>query len=316
MYIDRNSHLKTEERDINWGGDGPTQHGPIRDSMTDSSYSLHHPKVLGLVVFLFVAGLLPGCSRKIPVAMPSSPAPRNVATVPPASTPPVSESGSKVVEKCFLDPGTSQTVTHEVAPLETLWRISKMYGVSIDSICAANSLKPVDPIYQGQKLIIPNAKAFRNIIPLYSNSRWKYIVIHHTATDVGKAFLIHRTHQDRGFWNGIGYHFLIDNGTLGKGDGQIEAAPRWIKQQSGAHCNSGGMNEKGIGIALVGNFSVELPTERQLQSLTYLVKTLCQYYHIPASHIIGHHDAPGANTECPGKRFPLTTVRQCLDRPN
>jgi hypothetical protein len=43
---------------------------------------------------------------------------------------------------------------------------------------------------------------------------------------------------------------------------------------------------------------------------------LCQYYHIPASHIIGHHDAPGASTEGPGKRFPIATVQHCLDRPD
>jgi N-acetylmuramoyl-L-alanine amidase len=219
------------------------------------------------------------------------------------------------VEKCFTDPGATQTITHEVAPLETVWRISRMYDVSPETIYAANSLKPGDPIHQGQKLLIPNAKALRNIIALYPNARWKYIVIHHTATDVGKSYLINRSHLDRGFWNGLGYHFLIDNGTLGKGDGQIEVAPRWIKQQSGAHCNVAGMNEKGIGIALVGNFNNEVPTANQLQSLNYLLKTLSQYYHIPVAHIIGHRDAPGAATECPGKRFPMTSVRQCLARP-
>ncbi len=83
---------------------------------------------------------------------------------------------------------------------------------------------PAIPIYQGQKLIIPNAKGVSEYYSPLPNSRWKYIVIHHTATDVGKAYLINRSHLDRGFWNGLGYHFLIDNGTLGKGDGQIEAA--------------------------------------------------------------------------------------------
>ncbi len=190
-----------------------------------------------------------------------------------------------------------------------------MYDVSPEAIYAANSMKPGDPIHQGQKLIVPNAKGVRNVIALYPNSRWKYIVIHHTATDVGKAYLINRSHLDRGFWNGLGYHFLIDNGTLGKGDGQIEVAPRWIKQQSGAHCNTAGMNEKGIGIALVGNFNDELPTTNQLQSLTHLLKTLSDYYHIPAANIIGHRDAPGSATECPGKRFPMASVRQCVARP-
>lgn len=272
-------------------------------------------KNLHSALLLFIALVLTACVHKVPAIPPSGP-PASAVTA--ASSPKPyqpGDSGAKVVEKCFVDPGTTQTVTHEVAPLETVWRISRMYDVSPEAIYAANSLKPSDPIHQGQKLIIPNAKSFRNVIALYPNPRWKYIVIHHTATDVGKAYLINRTHLDRGFWNGLGYHFLIDNGTLGKGDGQIEVAPRWIKQQSGAHCNVAGMNEKGIGVALVGNFNDDPPTAGQLQSLNYLLKTLSQYYHIPASHIIGHRDAPGAATDCPGRRFPMVSVRQCLARP-
>jgi N-acetyl-anhydromuramyl-L-alanine amidase AmpD len=200
--------------------------------------------------------------------------------------------------------------------LETVWRIAKMYDVDPESIYSANRIRPQDPLRIGQKLVIPNAKALRHVIALYPNSQWKYIVIHHTATDIGKAFSIHQSHQDRGFWNGLGYHFLIDNGTLGKGDGQIEVAPRWIKQQCGAHCKAGGMNDKGIGIALVGNFNQEQPTPTQLQSLVYLLRTLCDYYQVPPSRIVGHRDVEGAATECPGSRFPWSSVRQCLASPD
>jgi LysM repeat protein len=143
--------------------------------------------------------------------------------------------------------------------MESIWRLSKMYEVSMESILEANRLKPGEPIQVGQKLIIPNTRVFRNVIPLYPNAEWKYVVVHHTATDIGNATLIHNSHHDRGFWYGLGYHFLIDNGTLGKGDGQIEASPRWIKQQPGAHCKANGMNAAGIGVALVGNFSSEQP---------------------------------------------------------
>jgi N-acetylmuramoyl-L-alanine amidase len=64
------------------------------------------------------------------------------------------------------------------------------------------------------------------------------------------------------------------------------------------------MNEKGIGICLVGNFSKGRPSKRQLKSLAYLVNQLREYYKIPKSHIIGHGNVKGASTECPGKRFP------------
>jgi N-acetylmuramoyl-L-alanine amidase len=277
--------------------------------MLKPSLASNYRRTLSAILLLCLGLILAACSHKVPAASPTGSLPP-----PPRPSQPL-ESAPRVVEQGTVDSGARQTITHEVAPLETIWRLSRMYDVSPEAIYAANALKPGDTIHPGQKLVIPNAKALRNVIPLYPNTQWKYIVIHHTATDVGKAFSIHRSHLDRGFWNGLGYHFLIDNGTLGKGDGQIEVAPRWIKQQSGAHCNSGGMNEKGIGVALVGNFNEEDPTSNQMQSLVYLLKTLSQYYHIPAAHIIGHRDAPGASTECPGRRIPLTSVRQSLGKP-
>ena len=266
-------------------------------------------KQVGPILLLLLGAITAACGHKATVGVPAGSLPSSAGPSLPA------DSAPRVLEAGGDASGIRQTITHEVAPLETIWRLSRMYDVSLDAIYAANSLRPGDTIHPGQKLIIPNAKALRNVIPLYPNGCWKYIVIHHTATDVGKAFSIHRNHVDRGFWNGLGYHFLIDNGTLGKGDGQIEVAPRWIKQQGGAHCSAGGMNEKGIGVGLVGNFDKEVPTTAQMQSLMHLLKTLCRYYHIPPSHVIGHRDAPGANTACPGRHLSLTTIRQNLTRP-
>jgi N-acetylmuramoyl-L-alanine amidase len=265
--------------------------------------------------FLFVL-LLPVvlccCAKKVYQPAGQDYPPSGTATSPRPSTSAPAPLTGKVVEKPRADLGTPRTITHEVGPMETIWRISRMYNVSAESIYAANGLKPGEPIDKGRKLVIPNARTVKDVFALYPNSRWKYIIVHHTATDIGKAILIDRSHADRGFWYGLGYHFLIDNGTLGKGDGQIEAAPRWVKQQNGAHCKAGGMNEKGIGISLVGNFNEELPTSKQLQALEYLLKTLMAYYRIPAGNVIGHRDVEGAATDCPGRRFPWPTVRQAL----
>lgn len=262
--------------------------------------------------------LFSGCaSREVP-----QPAPKPTAAPAPSPVQPASPPGSQdsvagtqrihVVQEPLVESKTPRTVIHEVAPMETIWRLSKMYGVSMESIYRANGLKPGAPISIGQKLTIPNATQFQNIIPLYPNTCWRWIVIHHTATDIGKATLIHYNHQDRGFWNGLGYHFLIDNGSLGKGDGQIEVSPRWIKQQKGAHCKVGGMNEMGIGVALVGNFDEGSPTTKQMQSLARLIRELTHYYRIPARNIVGHGDVPGARTDCPGKRFPWAELQRLL----
>lgn len=268
---------------------------------------------IGLIVLLAVV-VASGCSSTVKVAGPTACALPD-RTCPPGTTPLTPPGAARVVERCLTNMGGPKTIVHEVGPLETAWRISRMYDVPVESIYRANGLRPGDTLRIGQKLTVPKAKQLRHVISLYPNPQWKYIIVHHTATDIGKALQVDRAHLDRGFMNGLGYHFVIDNGTVGKGDGQIEVSPRWIKQQVGAHCKAGGMNDKGIGIALVGNFNEDQPTSNQVQSLTYLIRTLSQYYNIRAADIMGHRDVEGAKTDCPGKRFPWTYVRQCLARP-
>lgn len=200
-------------------------------------------------------------------------------------------------------PFLRQDIFHTIAPGETLWRLSKMYDVKIEDIMRANNLTKPKELEMGQRLLIPQAAPPRPVIPLYRSNKWKYIIIHHSATNEGSAFSLFDLHLKRGF-SGLGYHFIIDNGTSGKGDGQIEVSPRWIKQQNGAHCQASGMNYKGIGICLVGNFSKEKVSKKQMEALVYLVNILREYYHIPIKNIIGHGQVAGARTECPGSNFP------------
>ena len=207
---------------------------------------------------------------------------------------------------------TPQNIYHEVGPSETLWRISKSYGVDMNTLLRVNHLEDATKIRRGQRLLIPNTFGPKPVIALFPTKRWTYIVIHHTATHEGNANSIDDLHHKRGFWNGLGYHFLIDNGTNTKVDGQIEVGPRWIKQEDGAHANADGMNQKGIGIAVVGNYSEQMISQRRLDSLIFLVKTLQSYYHIPNDHVIRHSDVPGKNTECPGTRFPWETFKRRL----
>jgi len=206
-----------------------------------------------------------------------------------------------------------QDVFHIIAPGETLWRISKMYDVKIKDITRANNLKSAAKIRMGEQLLIPNAAQLRPVVPLYSTQKWKYIIIHHSATDEGNAFSFYTMHLRRGFWNGLGYHFVIDNGTFGKANGQIEISPRWIKQQNGAHCKASGMNTKGIGICLVGNYSRGDVSDKQMESLIYLVNMLREYYNIPKQNIMGHGQVPNAATECPGLKFPWEEFWSGLD---
>lgn len=201
---------------------------------------------------------------------------------------------------------------HVIGPAETAYRISKMYDVPIPTILKANNVADPRELRVGQKLLIPNAAPLRPVIPLFKSNKWKYILVHHSVTDSGDARSLDAIHRKRGFDRGLGYDFVIDNGTGTRIDGQIEASPRWIKQMDGAHCDAANMNKCGIGICLVGDFTNEPPTEKQLESLVLLVNTLRKAYHIPMSRIIRHKDVPGKNTACPGDSFPWGEFKKRL----
>jgi len=134
-------------------------------------------------------------------------------------------------------PAPRLSVIHEVGPGETVWRIGKIYDVPHEDIIRVNRLDAKASLEIGQKLTIPNARQGRKaVIPLYESTKWKYIVIHHSATSDGKALTFNKSHLKRGFSHGLGYHFVIDNGSQNKTDGFIEVSPRWLAQSDGAHC--------------------------------------------------------------------------------
>jgi LysM repeat protein len=232
-----------------------------------------------------------------------------VAPRPPLAGPPA----NLVVGPGPVVPVLRHNIYHEASPGDTLWRISKMYDVPLKEVMRANSLHDAAALKMGQRLLIPMAAPIKPVVPLYRSRPWKYIIIHHSATDDGNALSFYRSHRSRG-WDSLGYHFVVDNGSDGKQDGQIEVSPRWTKQQDGAHCRASGMNSIGIGICLVGNFSKDRPSRAQLESLAYLVKVLQKQYRIPERNIIGHGRVPLARTECPGKMFPWAEFQRLKER--
>lgn len=188
-----------------------------------------------------------------------------------------------------------------------------MYNVPQREILRANRLTSEEPLLKkGQRLLIPNAAPVAPVISLYPSPKWKYIIIHHSATDEGNSLSFDKAHLKRG-WNGVGYHFVVNNGSKGKDDGQIEVSPRWLKGEPGSHCRAANMNSKAIGICLVGNFDKDTPTRKQMDALIYLVNKLRKYYNIPEEHILGHGQVQGARTDCPGNNFPWREFMARLD---
>lgn len=153
---------------------------------------------------------------------------------------------------------------------------------------------------------------------LEDKKRWHGIVIHHSAVPYGSAAHEDKYHKSIG-WDGLGYHFVINNGVFengyGRADGLVEVGYRWRGQKVGSHCrqnsSSNYWNEHTVGICLIGNFSEGRPTFRQMQSLAKLVRFLRTRYSIPISKIKGHGDIKP--TDCPGKYFPMARLKSMVN---
>lgn len=152
--------------------------------------------------------------------------------------------------------------------------------------------------------------------PSRVEKRWIAIVIHHSATESGNAAVFDKWHREGHHWEGVGYDFVIGNGT-DSGDGEVEVTFRWRKQIAGAHCGGtpgNWANKDAVGICLVGNFNHTAPTARQMQSLLKLTRFLQKRYGISKTRIYSHKTTPGARvTECPGRRFPMARLKLMLD---
>lgn len=119
------------------------------------------------------------------------------------------------------------------------------------------------------------------------------IILHCTATEVGKSYTVYdidRWHKQRGFM-GIGYHYVIYiDGTVHKGRNDAVI---------GAHCS--GHNANSIGVAYVGGLLNNKPFNtlnyKQIDSLRSLLARLMQYYRLDSSAV--HLHSEYANKACP-----------------
>ena len=132
--------------------------------------------------------------------------------------------------------------------------------------------------------------------------KWNYIVVHHSATESGNATTFDVAHRKKG-WDGLGYDFVIGNGS-GSGDGQVETGWRWTQQRDGAHAGNKVMNQQGIGICLVGDFTHHPPSAAQMRSLQRLCDFLAGHCDIPPGNLRMHRDV--RDTACPGEHFPTS----------
>ncbi len=142
--------------------------------------------------------------------------------------------------------------------------------------------------------------------------RWRYIVIHHTASDIGNMDYYRRLHMEEHGWPDIAYHFLINNGSYNSSVGQVEESSLWRRRSLHYSTKVSYINYLGIAIVLVGNFEEHDVPPLQREALINLVTRLAREYDIPPERIVGHREIWA--TACPGKHLHMIEVRRDVRR--
>lgn len=221
-----------------------------------------------------------------------------------------------------IPPGPDVPIRYVVMPGDTLGFIARNHGVPEREIIELNTIANPDRLRKGQVLLIPGSARQRGAtLPrtvreeldrIRVRQGWTHIVLHHSGTPQGNVRDMDRYHREqRRMVNGLGYHFVIGNGN-GMRDGEIGIGPRWRRQQDGGHLASAAQNRYSIGICLIGNFEVDHPTARQMESLRALVRYLQQRSNIPRTQITTHTLINIRPTACPGRNFPTEAFIQSL----
>jgi len=203
---------------------------------------------------------------------------------------------------------------------DSLSTIAAQHGISTRKLASMNGIRNANHIKVGQKLKVPvegssglkqlSKKDKRALDSInIRRSKWKHIILHHTATANGTPSGFDKMHRKRGMENGLAYHFLIGNGN-GMADGELYICDRWKQQIQGGHMASAKLNDMAIGICLVGNFEKTRPTTKQLAQLEGLIEYLIGQTRVPSNRITTHTLAHRNHTLCPGKYFPFEQIKR------
>ena len=103
----------------------------------------------------------------------------------------------------------------------------------------------------------------------------KFALLHHSACGCGA------------------FHYRIDSA------GAVQSL--LAESKRGAHAQS-------IGVLLCGDFNLDKPSAAQLEALRGLLLQIKLRH--PAITVGGHRQVRGEATDCPGRRFPLTALRE------
>ena len=184
-----------------------------------------------------------------------------------------------------------------------LIKYQKSRGLVQDGVCGIltwNALNSGQLDVEVQEKIIHEA----GNVPKGVIRNWTYIIIHHTAAEEKDTEQIRQYHLSKG-WIDIGYNYVIE-----KSGKIVEGRSLLIP---GAHCNNDGMNDRGIGIAAIGNFNLHVISQVEYNSLLLIIRQVMAEFGIPVKNVLGHKEVEGAITDCPGKFIDMNTVRSDIE---
>lgn len=177
------------------------------------------------------------------------------------------------------------------------------------SDCAqAQSKYPAE--FRTQSTVTKDARGQTYRWALQYSPQVKLLAVHHSALlvqgdprpPVERIRALYKYHAANRGWGDIGYHYAIDE------DGRIYEGRQGGKYVVGGHayCHNIGS----VGVVLLGNFEIEQPSQKQIQSLQHLLSDLSKEYDIDlrksvqfhgktlASPVVRHRDL--SPTLCPG----------------
>jgi N-acetylmuramoyl-L-alanine amidase len=147
----------------------------------------------------------------------------------------------------------------------------------------------------------------------------EYIVVHHSLTTdgIGESWeAIRRYHMEVNGWNDIGYHKGIE--LVGTEIVVHQGRPDNV---AGAHAKEAGMNNKSIGICVVGNYDIIPPDDAHLEVLKQVCQAYMVNYNIPVEKVVGHREVglmagydwrKGQFKTCPGSKFDMDMFRKMI----
>lgn len=142
--------------------------------------------------------------------------------------------------------------------------------------------------------------------------RYRYLVIHHTASSTDNYQSINEYHRKKRHWGEAAYHLILSNGSTEVPPGYMESTKRYKLLLWSTATRSFIHNLFGIHLVIVGNYEQQRLPENLQKGLVSAVIKLKDKFHIRASNIILHRDCN--STACPGKYITRAKIKYWVHR--